>query len=71
MNSSVRISDVGKTDHLEVEMIDGEPGDDENEAQYGQQYTELLSVSFNFYFLAIVKTSFQTTEVQQRLYHVT
>lgn len=41
MNSSVKISEVGKMDHLEVEMI----GEGQAEGD-GSQYRNILSVSW-------------------------
>lgn len=48
MESCVTLPELGGTDHVEVEMIEAEPGDnDENEYEDGQQneYTKLLNVS--------------------------
>ncbi|XP_069973320.1 general transcription factor 3C polypeptide 3-like isoform X2 [Penaeus vannamei] len=47
MESCVTLPELGGTDHVEVEMIEAEPGDnDENEYEDGQQneYTKLLNM---------------------------
>lgn len=49
MDPSFRMSELGATEHVEVEMIEAEPTDDDENDEYGQEneYTDLLSVSYN------------------------